>query len=788
MFFNNLNAQETYELSGNVSDKSGEPVAFANTLITELDNDKILEGSVTDENGDFSIRLKRGEYLLKVTYLGFTTWEKQISITDSDIKLKIKLESATTQLNEVVISAKRQLISRKGDKLIMNIRNNAFAQGRSAAEILKYAPNVWVDQNTNIISLKGINAKILINGRESNLSSENLMSYLKGLTNEELESIEIISNPSAKYDAEGLGGIINIITNKKATSGFGGNIYSTSEFSRLNSYSTSGQFKTRLSKTLSFNTFLLYQENNNLSFEKRKEVISTPLRIYDYEKIDTSGSKNLFANIDFSYNPTEKDELIFEYRVLDNNNNNIQNNDLIIRDVSKIPSQGFYSRFGSLNYYALGFNYSKKIDSLGQNFNVIVDYYNSDSENKNKYQNLFLSENQDSIIDSNIRRSLTTSTFNIFSSQIDYGKPSLNKNLEFGAKFSVVDNKSTSLFENLMDGQFITDENFTNSFAYNELISALYGSYTIDDLFDSQLNFQIGIRGEYTKGIGEIAETGYESKRDYFDIFPSIFLTKKLNVRSTLAFSFSRRINRPDYSRFNPTIFYLTDFTSQVGNPDLEPSYTNAFEVNLNSSDLNLQLYLNDINGEGREILTRISNTELRYQWRNIDETIIYGLSLSYNRNIFKWWTIFVSSNWYGKEYRSFFNDAVDNIHVKKGTIQFRLASQFKLPFKIKSNVSFEYNGPEIFGQFESGSNYAFYLDFSRRVVKNLSLSVKVVDPFDMLRYRFANTQQGYQTTQFRNNFNRSIRFSLRYNFNLGGKTKNVNYKRSSQSLKNRAN
>ena len=162
---------------------------------------------------------------------------------------------------------------------------------------------------------------------------------------------------------------------------------------------------------------------------------------------------------------------------------------------------------------------------------------------------------------------------------------------------------------------------------------------------------KFGVRGEYTRGTGEIITTGYKSKRDYFDLFPSIFLTKSLSDKRTLAFSYSRRINRPNYSRFNPTIFYLTDFTSQVGNPELRPSYTNAFEVNLNSSDLNVQLYLNDINGEGREILTRISNTELRYQWRNIDETFIYGLSLSYNKSIFKWWTIFVSSNLYGKEY-----------------------------------------------------------------------------------------------------------------------------------------
>jgi len=128
LLFNNLQAQEVYQLSGNISDQFDTPVIFANALITDVDTGKILKGSVTDEKGHFSLQLEKGEYLLEVSYLGFTTSEKQISITDSDINLNIELEPATTQIDQVVLSAKRQLITRKGDKLIMNIKNNAFAK------------------------------------------------------------------------------------------------------------------------------------------------------------------------------------------------------------------------------------------------------------------------------------------------------------------------------------------------------------------------------------------------------------------------------------------------------------------------------------------------------------------------------------------------------------------------------------------------------------------------------------------------------------------------------------
>ena len=776
------------EIRGVVTDSSNVAIEFANVIITNQNNE-IIKGTITDKRGGFELDIKRGIYILKVTYLGYEAWEREISITDNSIQELITLYSSSSELDEVVINAKKKLISRKGDKIVMNIANNAFADGKSTSEILKYAPNVWVDQSSNAISLKGLTATILINGRKSNLSSDNLMSYLNGLSNKELKSIEIISNPSARYDAEGLGGIINIITNKPKEKGLNGSFNSKLNFSNFFSHSNSIQINSRINKKLSLNSFFLYQENKNLRDENRTEIISSPQTIYNYKKIDTTESADAFANFDLQYDITDRDQLVFQYRILDSKSDRSQNNELIIENDISTPSKGFYKNNKISDYFALGLNYNKKLDSLGQNLNFITDYYSSDAQSYNNYNNLFFDENTNELIDNNIRRSSSNSSYKIMSSQVDYINPyKENHDFELGTKYSFVENKSESLFENLINNEYILDNNFTNSFNYDEQIIAIYGSYAIENLFDYKLNLQIGVRGEYTKGKGEIIASNFKLKKDYFNFFPSFFLTKELENRKSVGISISRRVSRPNYRRFNPTIFYLTDFTSQVGNPDLDPSYTNAFELNYNSSNLNVQLYLNDINGEGREILTQLSDTELRYQWRNIDKTSIYGLSISYNKEFNKWWTIFLNSNWYGKKYKSSFQDAVDNINEAKGTIQFRLASQFKLPFKMTSEISFEYNGSETYGQFESGENYAFYLDVSKKITKNLSFYLKVIDPFDKLRYSFKNSQQAYQTNQFRNNFNRTVRFSLQFNFNSENKTKNVRYKRSSQDLKNRSN
>jgi outer membrane receptor protein involved in Fe transport len=776
------------EIRGVVTASSNIAIEFANVVLTNQSNE-IIAGTITDENGNFKLDIEGGIYILKVTYLGYEAWEREISITDNSIQELITLYSSSSELDEVVINAKKKLISRKGDKIVMNISNNAFADGKSTSEILKYAPNVWVDQSSNAISLKGLTATILINGRKSNLSNDNLMSYLNGLSNKELKSIEIISNPSARYDAEGLGGIINIITNKPKERGLSGNFNSRLNFSKFLSQSNSIQINSRINKKLSLNTFLLYQENNNLTHENRTESISSPQTIYNYKKIDTTESSDIFANFDLQYDISDRDQLVFAYRVLDSKKDRSQNNELIIEDDLTTSSEGLYKNNRVSDYFALGLNYNKKLDSLGQNVNFIVDYFNSDAQSNNNYNNLFFDGNTNELVDNNTRKSSSKSSYKIISSQVDYKNPyKKNHSFEYGTKYSLVENKSESLFENLIGSEYVIDNNFTNAFNYNEQIIATYGSYAIENLFDSKLNLQIGVRGEYTRGEGNIIESSFKLKKDYFNIFPSFFLTKKIQNRKSIGVSISRRISRPNYRRFNPTIFYLTDFTSQVGNPDLDPSYTNAFEINYNSSNLNVQLYLNDINGEGREILTQLSDTELKYQWRNIDETSIYGLSVLYNKDITKWWTIFLNSNWYGKQYRSSFQDAVDNINEAKGTIQFRLASQFKLPYKMSSEISFEYNGSETYGQFESGENYAFYLDFSKKITKDLSFYLKVIDPLDKLRYTFKNSQQGYQTNQFRNNFNRTVRFSLQFNFNSGNKTKNVRYKRSSQDLRNRSN
>ena len=780
-------AQEKLFVTGTIVDTTNVPVTFANVIILEKDSEKIISGAITEDNGTFKISINKGVYILRVTFLGYEDIQQDINVTTTLDIGTIILEENLNELSTVVIEAKREMIKRQGDKLLMKIENNAFAEGKNAAEILKYAPNVWVDPNSDAISIKGLSATIMIDGKTTNMNSTDLMNYLNSLASNELKTIEIISNPSARYDAEGLGGIINIVTNKKKKKGLNGTLNSQTEYAQFFSYSTSLQLNSKISEKLSLKSYLVHQDGQYLRNEDRTERILTSGVDYIYKRIDTSTNATIYANIDLLYDFNDSENVTFQYRFLNNDSERFQNNDLLISDDIETFSNGIYTNRRKRDHMSVGLNYNKELDSLGQKLTVITDYYTSEVEAKNQYTNLFFNADGDLLNDNN-RRSFSPTTYDIFSAQVDYSKPIKENMLELGAKMSTVKNKSNTLFEDLINGDYVVDTNFTNQFAYDEQIVSGYASYAVNRFFTDGLSLQLGLRGEFTKGRGEIPNSAFSLSKDYFNLFPSVFLTKELENKSSIGLSYARRINRPNYIRFNPTIFYITDFTSQVGNPDLDPTYTNAFELTYNKSDINLLLFFEDINGEAREILTQTSPTELRYQWRNIDKTLIYGMSVSYNKKINNWWTLFAAFSWYGKSYKSTFDDAVDNIDVSKGTFQGMISSQMKLPWDINSEISFEYNGPETNGQFETGENYAFYINLSKKVTKDLSFYLKITDPFDNLRYQFSNTQSGIRTSQFRNNFNTSVRLTVRYNFDFGGKTKNFNINKSNQDLRNRSN
>lgn len=777
-----------YSIFGKIIDTEGRPIEFGNVVCLDAVTGEFIKGTITDSLGKFQIELREEKiYELQISYLGYKSVSKKINLEHKLNLGELRISRDTQSLNEVIITSRKETITREGEKIIMRVQGNPFLKGKDALGILRVAPGVWVDNNSGAISLKGIETTIFINGKNPNMNQQALNSFLNSLSDEQIISIEIISNPSAKYEAEGLGGIVNIVLQEQMKQGFSGGISSRTSIGRFFSSNNSFQLNSQLSEKISFDAFLVYKKNKNLNFENRTETIKNPFTQYSYRKIDTISGIGKFLTFDFSYAISDRDKLLFQYRILDNDSDRLKNIDLTIKNEDISFSDGTYWFQRKSGYQSYGFNFEHLFDSFGQKIDFIADYYDSEVSSRNQYQNIFYnSENE--IIDENRKRSVSPAFYSIFSTQLDYTKPIGNHKLEAGLKVSSVNNANEAKFENFIDGEYIVDENFSNVFEYDEQIYGIYVTYAIDTLFSPTFDLEIGLRGEYTSGNGRIPDTEFSFKKKYFNIFPSLFLTKELPKNKYLVLSYSRRINRPNYQRFNPTIFYITDFTSQVGNPELDPSYTNAFELNYNSSDINAMVYFNDINGEAREILKQLIDSKLRYQWRNIDQTSVYGMSFSANRKVVDWLRLNLNTSLFGKDYKSTFNDVIENIETSKITFRGRFSIQMELPYEVISEMSFQYNGPEIYGQFEAGENHAFYFNFSKKITNKLFMSVNISDPFNQLRYTFKNNQKAFQTYQFRNNYRRKIDFLVRYNFDLGRETKDIELQESNRTLRNRSN
>lgn len=770
-----------HTVKGKITDTSGLAVEFANVLLKNKDG-KIEAYALTDKVGLWSVQVNNGNYIIEVYQFSNKVYSEKI-IVEKNLSRDIVIEGVL-ELDQVIIEHRKKMITTEADKLIMKVQGNPLFKGRNTFEILRFAPYVWIDGSTEAVSIKQNAAVIWINGKPSNMSPDVLNNFLKTLSNEEIETIEIITNPSAKYSAAG-SSIINIITKRSTQKGVNAVVTSVTSISQfINSYN-SVQLNSFISEKLSLTTYYVNNQNKSMRMEDRDEQLSMPRTEYNYVKVDTTQSRYEYISTALLYDFNTKNQSGFNIYYLQSNNITSQNNDLTITDGAVQQSIGDYLSRSTSKVYNLSFNHSYRSGSFG-NFSTIVDYFKSNSEATNNYYNLFL-ENDIEPQTFNRRKSYSPTNNNIFSAQADYEANIKESRVEVGFRYSLVDNTNETLFENDINGLYIPDPTFTNDFNYREKITAGYISFRTDSLFKSGVSLLAGLRAEYTDGKGNIPSQSYTKSRNYLDVFPSIFLNRNIGSNSGIGLSYSRRIYRPGYSSFNPTIFYLTDFTSSVGNPELKPSYTNAFEATYNSPLINLMVYYNKTDGEQREILKRLSDTELRYQWRNIDDSQQIGLSISANKKVNNWLQLFLNASCYNKIYKSTFQDA-ENIDAGKATFQGRFITAFTFSDTFRSDISFEYNGPETYGQFTSAENYAFYINASKKINDRLSIFLKVVDPFDQLRYAFNNTQSQIRTTQYRNNFSRTISLYCVINFATGRNTKDIQIKNSNQDLKNRAN
>lgn len=582
-----LNAQEEGSLIGNLYDQKEETIPFATVAVMKLPDSTVVTGSTTDFDGIFELDTPdKGVYLVRFSAIGFeTVYTDSFEVTGKDFSRNfgaIVLPEEITMLNEVMVQAWRPRIEMEAGKMVVRVEGTAMAAGSTAFEVISKSPGISADQDGKL-KLNGKNGvKIMINGRLTYLSAEQLKTMLEAMPAENIRNIELIHNPSAKYDAEGSAGIINIELRKNVVLGFNGSFYSGIEFNRENWYNTGANLSYNTGK---WNTFL------NVDLSKRGLVRNQEIWReftydfdYDYfhqegEQIETRWTPSFQAGADYRLEENHTIGFMGNYVFFNKSGN--WNTETELGEYGAGDLQTISARNRTEQDYnngRLNLNYEGKLDTLGTKITANLDYIQLSKDLDSYFTNnyFFIPEDQ-ADLEQLFNRSI--SDYEIFAAQTDLEIPINERSqISMGVKGSKVISKSNLRFYLGEDSGGELDNTRSNSFTYEEEIYAAHAGYNnrLSDTWD----LQVGLRAEKTVGKGISHTMNEVNEKSYLNFFPNIQLSQEVSDNYQIAYSYSKRINRPNYSSLNPFLFYLDPYTYMVGNPELEAEITSSYGVN----------------------------------------------------------------------------------------------------------------------------------------------------------------------------------------------------------------
>lgn len=604
------------KISGVVMDgETNKPVEFANVALIDSKTDKPVDGTMCDENGKFSLhKIVEGTYSVSITFIGYETNVVGNLVVDkkSDINLgNLKLQTTAKVLNEVVVESQRQLIEEKVDRLVYNAENDVTTKGGDATDVLKRVPMLSVDMDGNVSMRGSSNIQVLINNKPSTIMASSIADALKQIPADQIKSVEVITSPSAKYDAEGSAGIINIITKKNTLQGLTLNV-DAGAGNRGANLGLNGAYR---AKKMGFSLGGFARANYNISgrFENEQQTyqdLSDAIPTINTQSAETR-NKGLFGNytLGWDYDINKNNSLVASARFGARNNTSYQD-DLFTEISDEFGSTNSLRNVESKNLnnsVDLNLTYTHLYEKPQREFSILTNY--SRNNGNNDFENLIGFQN--GVATPSGFKNLNDSYNEEMTFQLDYQTPiSENQMLEFGGKDIVrkVYSDYTYYSDADGDGNYDLSSNSTlsNNLNYDQNIIAGYLSYTYTT--KSAFSLKAGTRYEYTT-INAYTQT--ESNIDipeYGAIVPSINISKRLKSGKTVKVAYNRRIQRPSIRFLNPNVQASNPYDVTYGNPNLDPEYTNNFEFNystfIKSTNINFSTFWRNTNNGIQSIRT----------------------------------------------------------------------------------------------------------------------------------------------------------------------------------------
>lgn len=755
-------------ITGKVMDKT-DAVPFANVTITNTNN-QIITGATTDENGLFLVRVDSGTYKISISFIGYKSFEKAISIV-KDINLgTIILQEDAESLNEVVLKVERRMIERKIDRLVFNVEQSIAATGGNGLDVLKITPGVQVQNGAVEILGKGA-TQVMINSRISPLQGDELASFLSGVSASDIQKIEVITNPPAKYEASGNGGLINIILKNGIQDSWKNSSTISYNQNRYNFTTLSNNFfynKGAISLSASVNATKGSVEN------LEGILIDYPTNNWDIDVDSEIGKDQLSGRFLMDYAFSTKTTFGLQYL------GNITKPTIDGTTTSTIFDNAYNLEKTLINQgdnvveninHSLNFHASTQLDSLGKSISVDADYFTFNSENSRDF---FTEE----FNNTGVSQGINSAALNIanqeienFSSKIDVDFPIKKINISYGIKASFTKTNSDVLYYDTLSSSAVLDPKRSNDFNYQEDVLAGYISGNID--LSEKLKMQFGLRLEDTKTRGINAEMNQETINKYTKLFPTLYFSYAKNENNNFGFSYGRRINRPNFRNLNPFRFYINSNSYSVGNPFLQPSFSDNFELSHSyKKNLTSKVFLSiTTDGSGTVFTSDAENQTQIITRENYYKQYNYGLTESFSFNKIEWFKSENSINLLGY-YTKFTKDF--GAKPKNG-IQVYLTSNntFSVSEKTKLQVNSYYSSQHNRGLFSVGEMFDLSFGIQHNFANNLKVSLLVSDVFDTASLTdYVSTVNGIEQIYRQNESSRNIRISLSYDF--GNKKVNV--------------
>lgn len=771
-------ANSQTKISGRVVNSKDIPLPFVSVML--LRNTTFILGTTTDKNGDFQVVnnfQNDSSYSLEFSLVGFEQVRKEFIYPDTIIGRRIVLPEKKDILKEVIVTAKKPFVIRKTDRYIVNVENSLLANGNNGIEVLQKSPGIWVD-NSGRIRMKGNQSvNVMINDVMLKMSEEDLAEYLKTLKSEDISKIEVIQNPPAEFDAAGTGGIIHIILKKAQKSGFRGSAYARymqQGKTPLIGLGSSMDYKT---KNLYFAGSYSYTIDKLHSFAKTDIIYPDQSLYKNFTNRFNDNLRNgyrLAMIYDLSKNHTISAQVLGNSSKLDQSFNT---------DISFIKNSGTTTGQANSQWLKIPnltsstLNYTLKIDSAGTTFKVIADFTKGTKEESNSFYPVY----SDTSGNSNYRNSAPNST-DIYSVQADYDG-GLKKNMEVktGIKFSSIRRDNNLIREDNKNNVWVFNAPGSNHFIYKEKILMLY--YTIEKNFE-KTDLKIGVRGEETFLQGNSLTSNEQFAKNYFGLFPSLFITRKIQESKghSLYFNYSRRLQRPAFNELNPYRLQFDNFTFQKGNPDLLPEYSHKVEAgcflfNDYSADIYFQTSKNTI----AMLANPKDSNVIEYQYKNFDNSIQYGFDLNIPLTIVKSWRSSNSFNVYNLAY------GLGTFNIKQTTFYGKTIQSITIKKLFDFDLISDYRSPYVYANSKIPSMFTFDVSVAKKILHNNGrIRVYCSDLFNTLRDIEITDYNNTHIDFYQKRPTRTISLSFSYNFSSGKKFNNKKVEQNNAEEKDR--